>query len=230
MAIDIEKGIELKLRFKADRRLHYKLTTTVNTEIMQEGTVLREQETAFVADLEQRTICCDEAGHGHIVSLTVPKEPPPPPGTPRQLVYQEIAPLGRVLESTGANPTNSYSFPEMPVAKGSSWEGSSRIPIPNRPDPVICKNTYTIEGSETINGFDCVVIEVVTEELEFEFPLPGGQGTAKVVMAGSGLIHFAPESGFIVRMEMETISSPRIGLMTYHTSNVIVQELQRVDD
>ncbi len=221
MAIDLKNGLELKLHFQQDRKLTYKLSTNVEQKVIDQGNVVNQTESLYTAEMVQRVLRLEEDGSAHVISKTEPKDPP----GPSSVSYQLISSSGMVLETSGANPANTYSFPEASVAQGEGWEGETKIPLPGRPEPLLCKSVYTLAGSATLHGLECVTIEVVTEEVQFEIPFPGAQGMATVTMASSGLMHFAPSEGILVKMELETLSSPKLGAVVLSNNNTIVQEL-----
>lgn len=225
MAIDLDTGINLGLAMKSGQVFSYKITTKVQQRVIASGTVLNEQANEFVSKLTQRVLAVDEDGSAHVVSTTTPYEGE---DDQRQLIYQQLSAQGHVVETTGGVPSSAYSFPEEPVTKETSWEGQVKLQIPTQQEPVICVSTYKVDGIEKVGNYDCVRINVESEEIEFEVPSPDGNGMARVTMGSSGVMHFSPGLGTLVRMELETDTTPVFANMKMETSNLVVQELESV--
>lgn len=229
MAVDLDSGVALRLNFVTDRVYKYTLTTDVHQEVKNQGKVVNHEDNVFKAALEQRVIRVESDGSAHIVCVTQPEQPSPQ-GPPRQVIYQYSSPLGTILETSGPNPGNSYSFPDHPVREGETWEGESRLPVPGRVEPLIGSTRYEMTGIEEVGGRECARIEITTSDLEFDLPMPDRSGLAKVTMQSQGVMHFDPQDGLVVRMEITTHSSPRVGPLEIESSNVIVQELEGIED
>lgn len=223
MAVDLKNGVVLRLGFKQDRTYEYTLTTTVRQEVKNQGNVVNQENNTFRASLKQRVLRVEDDGSAHVLSVTQPEATTP--NVSRQVIYQHSSDKGSVLETSGPNPGNSFTFPDGKVSEGDSWTGESRMPVPGRPDPVVGKTNYTILGSEQVNGHHCVKIGIETEQYKFEMPLPDGSGRALVTMDSQGTMFFAPEEGLVVKMELTTHSSPRMGPLVINSENVITQEL-----
>ncbi len=224
MAIDLDKGVSLCLAMKVGQFLSYKITTKVQQRVIASGTVLNEQANEFFSKLSQRVLAADDDGSLHVVSTTTPYEG----DGQRQVIYQQLSRQGNVIETTGGVPSSAYSFPADPVKLEASWQGEVKLQIPTQPDPVVCRSTYKVDGTEKVAGYECVRINVESEEIEFEVPSPDGNGMARVTMGSSGVMHFAPELGTLVRMELETDTTPTFANMKMETSNLVIQELETV--
>lgn len=222
--MDLSSGVELKLKFVPGRRVFYTLDTHLEQQVQRSGQVLNENETHFQAYLRQRVLATDADGSGHIVTTTSP--PVENPGSERQIVYQRVGANGAVFDVSGMNPTNSYALPDTPVTMDSSWKGEVVLPLPQSPQPVNCLTEYVVTGTTEFNGLQCIKIDCLVEDFEFELPMPDGTGTAKVIMGSQGSMLFAPEEGILARMEVETVTSPQIGNMVFTTSTVITQEFR----
>lgn len=72
-------------------------------------------------------------------------------------------------------------------------------------------------------------IDCEAEEFEFDLPLPDGSGVAKVLMGSQGSLIFAPEEGILVNMELENVTSPHIGEVSFTTSVMITLDLREVE-
>ena len=226
--MDLSKGIELRLKFVPGRRLFYTLDTQLEQTVQRGEQVLNENETSFEAYLRQRVLAADEDGSGHIVTVTTP--PVENPGNDRQIVYQRLDGRGNVLDVSGMNPTNSFALPKDKVKVDSSWRGEVILPLPQTAQPVRCVTEYIVSGETTFAGLKCVNIDCVVDEFEFDMPMPDGSGVARVLMGSQGSMLIAPEEGILARMEVETITSPQIGQITFTTSTMITQEFRKFED
>lgn len=226
--MDLSTGIELKLKFVPGRKVFYTLDTQLEQNVQRGQQVLNENETSFQAHLRQRVLATDEDGSGHIITITTP--PVENPGDQRQVVYQRLGPSGAVLDVSGMNPTNSFALPDEKIKMDSSWQGEVILPLPQSPKPVRCLTEYIVTGSTNFNGLECVRIDCIVDEFEFDMPMPDGTGIAKVLMGSQGSMLFAPEEGILAQMEVETITSPRIGQITFTTSTMITQEFKAFEN
>lgn len=225
--MDLDSGIELKLKFVPGRKIFYTLETQLEQQVQRSGQILRENDTNFQAHLRQRVIGTDEDGTGHVVTITTP---PTGDQDQRQVVYQRLSPQGTVLDVSGMNPTNSFALPEEKVTKDSSWVGEIILPLPQATQPVRCATEYLVTGVTNFNGLECINIDCQVEEFEFEMPLPNNQGTAKVLMGSHGSMLFAPKEGILARMEVETVTSPHVGEVVFTTSTMITQEFKAFEN
>jgi hypothetical protein len=226
--VDLSSGIELKLKFVPGRKLFYSLDTQLEQQVSRGEEILNENETSFQAHLRQRVLAADEDGSGHVVTVTTP--PVEDPGAERQIVYQRVSPQGSVLDVSGMNPTNSFALPAERVKVDTSWQGEVILPLPQSPQPVRCVTEYIVTGTTNFNGLECVNIDCIVEDFEFDMPMPDGSGMARVMMGSQGSMLFAPEEGILARMEVETITSPRIGQVTFTTSTMITQEFKAFEN
>lgn len=222
--MDLSKGIELQLKFVPGRHIFYTLDTQLEQQVQRETQILNETETSFQAHLRQRVIAADDDGCGHVVTVTTP--PTATPGDQRQIVYQRVSPKGAVLDVSGMNPTNSFALPTEKVKEDSSWTGQIILPLPQAQTPVRCETEYIVTGTTTFNGLECVNIDCIVDEFEFNMPMPNNQGVATVLMGSQGSMLFAPKEGILARMEVETVTSPHIGQIVFTTSTMITQEFQ----
>ena len=222
--MDLSKGIDLKLKFVPGRTIFYTLETQLEQTVQRGDQIMSENETSFEAYLRQKTIGIDDDGSGHVVTITTP--PTEAADAERQVVYQRVSPEGEILDVSGMNPTNSFALPDTKVKEDDSWQGEIILPLPQAAQPVRCLTEYIVVGTEEYRGLKCVNIDCVVEEFEFDMPLPGGQGTAKVLMGSQGSMLFAPEEGILARMEVETLTSPNVGMVTFTTSTMITQEFK----
>jgi hypothetical protein len=172
-------------------------------------------------------LATDEDGSGHVVTITTPPFVINPGD--RQIVYQRLDSRGAVLDVSGMNPTNSFALPEGKVKEDTSWQGEVILPLPQSPQPVRCITEYIVTGTTKFKGLDCVEIDCVVDEFEFDLPMPDGTGIAKVLMGSQGSMLFAPKEGILARMEVETVTSPQIGQVVFTTSTMITQEFQEFE-
>lgn len=229
LKVDLNSGIELKLKFVPGRKIFYTLETQLEQQVQRAGEVLRENDTTFTAHLRQSVIAADEDGSGHVVTTTTPPDADPNDKN-RQVVYQRLSPLGTVLDVSGMNPTNSFALPEEKIKEDSSWMGEIILPLPQATQPVRCATEYLVTGTTTFNGLECIKIDCQVEEFEFDMPLPNNQGTAKVLMGSHGHMLFAPKEGILARMEVETVTSPHVGELVFMTSTMITQEFKAFEN
>lgn len=226
--MDLSKGVELRLKFVPGRKIFYGLETQLEQTVQRGEQVLNENETAFEAYLHQRVLAADDDGSGHVVTITTP--PVENPGKDRQIVYQRLDPRGAVLDVSGMNPTNSFALPKEIVKEDSSWKGEVILPLPQTAQPVRCVTEYMVTGITNFNGLECVNIDCVVDEFEFDMPMPDGSGVAKVLMGSQGSMLFAPKEGILARMEVETVTSPQVGQITFTTSTMITQEFKTLEN
>ena len=222
--MDLNKGVGLKLKFVPGRKTFYRLETQLEQTVQRGEQIMNESENNFEAFLHQKTLAVDPDGSGHVITVTTP--PTENPGTDRQIVYQRLSPAGAVLDVSGMNPTNSFALPDEPISMDSTWSGEIILPLPQAAQPVKCTTEYMVIGTEDYKGLKCVNIDCIVDDFEFDMPLPGGQGIARVVMGSQGTMLFAPEEGILARMEVETLTSPHIGQVTFTTSTMITQEFK----
>lgn len=225
--MDLDSGINLRLKFVPGRRVFYSLETQLEQQVQRSGQILNENETSFDANLRQRCLAADDDGTGHMITITTP--PGEAGEIQRQVVYQRLDPRGAVLDVSGMNPTNSFSLPEDKVKMDTTWSGEVILPLPQSPQPVRCLTEYMVIGTTTFNGLECVKIDCVVDEFEFDLPMPDGSGVAKVLMGSQGTMLFAPEEGILARMEVETVTSPHIGQIVFTTSTMITQEFKTIE-
>jgi len=232
MAIDLEKGLELRLGFVQDQRLHYSLHTRIYQEAREGEKLLGREENELHAGLMQRVLRVEDDGTAHLVAVTVPVGEDllksPAAGQMRSVIYQHLDRRGEILEISGPNPGSTYSFPREPVSVGASWKGISKGYAPGRPDPVLTPYTYRLVGVERRGDHDCVQIEVESDVIEFESPMPNGQVT-KVDIQTTGRMFFAPDAGILVRLELKSLTTPKVQGFTFETHNTVTQELLKVE-
>lgn len=229
MALDLENGLTLRLRLEQDLTLTYQAQTQVVQEIIDKGTLLGRNEQKWATRIQQRVLRV-EGENAHLVTLSEPDGPPPEilvPGIQvrRQVMYALMDPLGNLLEVSGGVRGSTYSFPEEPVGVGTAWEAQSEVQFPGMLAPVPSTSFFAVAGTEEVQGFACVRIEMSTSEISFDMPLPDGQQTAKVLLENKGTLFFAPEEGLLVRMELRTRSIPKIQDYAFDTTTTLTQEL-----
>ncbi|MBI3929728.1 MAG: hypothetical protein HY319_29580 [Armatimonadetes bacterium] len=233
MAVDVQSGLTLRLKYVQDRELHYNIKTSVAQEMIDKGTTLGKEQNAFEAEMIQRVLRVEPDGSGHVITSSRPigaAAPAPVPGAPnREVSYSHLGAQGEVLEISGFNPGSSYAFPDGAVKVGGAWQGSTRLQIPTRPEPIDGVNRFKLLGSEQVNGYDCVKIEVKADKRSFQVALPDGSGVALVEIESEGAMWFAPAEGFLVKLDMLTLSKPTIGESTFDTKNRLVQELVKIE-
>lgn len=218
-------GQVLRLKFKTDQVLSYALTSKSSQTASQEGKRVGEEKGGFEARLNQTVIRSLEDGTGHVVSVTVPQPGAGIPEGARSVIYQHLGARGEVLEVSGPNQGNAFSFPEGEVSHGASWEGQTQSQLPNVPQPVTMKYVYTYEGDEETLGKPCVKISFTSEPVEFQVPLPNGQGVSNVKTASDGTMWFDNQVGCLVKLELTTRTKPQVGPMSFDIENQTIQEL-----
>lgn len=218
-------GQVLRLKFKTDQVLSYALTSKSSQTASQEGKNVGEEKGGFEARLNQTVIRSLDDGTGHVVSTTIPKPGPGIPEGARSVIYQHLGGRGEVIEVSGPNQGNAFSFPEGSVDKGATWEGQTQSQLPNVPQPVTMKYVYTYEGDEDMLGKPCVRISFTSEPVEFQVPLPNGQGVSNVKTASDGTMWFDNTLGALVKLELTTRTKPQVGAMSFDIENQTIQEL-----
>ncbi len=232
MAIDLEKGLELRLGFVQDQRLHYSLHTRIYQEARDGDKVLGREENELHAGLMQRVLRVEDDGSAHLVAVTMPVGQDllksPAAGPLRSVIYQHLDRRGEILEISGPNPGSTYSFPAEPLSIGGTWKGVSRGYAPGRPDPILTPYTYKIVGSEQRGDYDCLQIDVESDMIDFESPLPDGRMT-RVGIQTRGRMFFAPDPGILVRLELKSLTTPKVEGFQFETHNTVTQELLKVE-
>ncbi len=229
MALDLDKGLLLRLRLEPDLRIEYKAQTRVVQEIIDKGTLLGKNEQKWGTLIHQRVLCL-EGDSGHVVTISEPDGPPPEilvPGiqVQRQVMYAQMDARGNMLEVSGGSRGSTYSFPEGPVKPGTAWECQSEVQFPGMLAAVPSTNYFAVAGIEEVHGLECVRLEMSTSEVAFDMPLPDGQQIAKVLLENKGTLFFAPTEGLLVRLELHTRSIPKIQDYTFDTNTTLTQEL-----
>lgn len=218
-------GQVLRLKFSTDQVLQYRLVSKSNQKASQEGQSVGEESGGFQATLEQRVLRAMEDGSGHVVSITIPEPGPQIPEGSRSVIYQHLGPRGEVFEVSGPNQGNAFAFPEGPVEVGGHWSGETQTQVPNSPNPVTMKYTYTYEQDEVLNGHTCVRVSFTSEPVEFQVPLPDGRGMSQVKTASDGTMWFDFEKGVLYKLILTTRTQPRVGPMVFDIENTTTQEL-----
>lgn len=232
MALDVSNGILLRLKFEADLRLDYKAQTQVVQEIIEKGAMLGRKDQKWSTRVTQRVLRHEADGTAHLVTVSEPEGNAAAeiqvPGVQvgRQVLYAQMDPQGHIVESSAGSDSNTYSFPEGPVRPGDAWEAQIQVQFPGMLAPAAATNRFVLGATETVNGFECVRIEMSSSEVSFEMMLPDGQQTARVLMENQGTLFFAPEEGILVKMEVRTRSTPKIQDFTFDTTTTVVQELE----
>lgn len=234
MALDVESGVRLRLRFEPDLKLDYRAASTVVQEIIEKGMMLGRNEQKWGTRVFQRVLRLEEDGTAHVVTLSEPEGNGPEINVPgvqvqRQVLYSLMDDRGNMLESSGGTGGSTYAFPEGPVRVGEAWEASVEVQFPGMPAPAKATNRYVLAGAEEVHGYRCVRIEMTSSELSFEMLLPDGQQKAKVLLENQGTLFFAPEEGVLVKMELRTRSIPHIQDFTFDTVTTITQDLERLE-
>lgn len=232
MALDVESGILLRLRFEADLRLEYKAQTQVVQEIIEKGAMLGRNEQKWSAHVTQRVLRVEDDGSAHLVTASEPEGSASEiqiPGVQiaRQVMYSQMDPRGNIVEMSGSAGGNTYSFPDGPVRPGEAWEAQTQVQFPGMPAPEASTNRFVLGGTETVNGLECVRIEMSSSEVSFEMLLPDGQQKARVLMENQGTLFFAPAEGILARLELRTKSIPKIQDFTFDTTTTMIQDLER---
>lgn len=229
MALNLDRGIVLRLRLQQDMILEYRCFTQVTQEFSNAGNLLGKKEHAWDTRVRQRVIR-QEGDISHILTISepigdVPQEPIMGSQVMRQVMYAQINACGNVLESVGGINSLSYAFPEESVTAGCSWEKETQVILPGMPYPAPSTNTFTLIGEERVGGYDCVRIDMKSSAAQFEMVLPAGQQKANVVSETSGSIFYAPEKGLLVRLEINTRSIPKIEGFAFNTISKMAQDL-----
>lgn len=232
MALDVQTGVLLRLRFEQDLQLDYRAQTHVVQEIIEKGSLLGKNEQEWTTHVHQRVLRVEGEGSGHVVTTSEPEGAPPEIPVPgvqiqRQVMYAHMDPRGHMLEVSGGASPNTFSFPEGPVKVGDAWESQNEVQFPGMTAPSPTTNHFVLAGSEDVNGLACVKIEMTSSEVTFEMLLPDGQQKAKVLLDNKATLYFAPAEGILARMELRTRSIPKIQDFTFDTTTAVIQDLER---
>ncbi|MBM3463576.1 MAG: hypothetical protein FJX76_15865 [Armatimonadetes bacterium] len=229
----LESGVRLAYQFQPGQELIYRATTQVNQNVSDAGRILGNQKSSWESVVTMRTLTVDSDGTGHVVLITVPTREQPqghPLGHPltRQVLYMRMEPNGRPLDVAGAYPPAVYCFPDAPVMSGGTWNTDSQVPFPMLGQNITLVNTYRVQGRAIAAGYNCVHVEIASDENNFDAPLPDGSQIVKVQTSTKGSLYFAADEGFVASLRVETHSAPRIGTALYETVTVYEQELTQV--
>jgi hypothetical protein len=229
MSLDLDQGVLLRLQFVPDLKLHYQVRTEVTQEVINKGVVQGRSEQKWDTRVSQRVLRVEADGSAHITTVSDPQVEPGQVQVPgvtlqRQMVYTLMDSQGNIHEIAGASPGSTYSFPEHTVATGQAWEGRSELTVPGMPDPVVGSNRYVLVGSEELNGFQCVKIQMTAAEITSD-----GRNKARVLLESEGTLYFAPAEGVLVRLDMKTHSIPKIQDVLFDTTTHMVQQLDGLE-
>jgi hypothetical protein len=231
--VSLEDGVELQNRFFRGLELCYAATTNIVQDIIDGSTAVGRQTSSWDVAITQRILDMDADGSAHVLLTTVPTTDQPK-GAPlgqtltRQVSYLLMDPYGHIMDVAGLQPAATYQFPSEVVRQGQSWEGESQQSFPMMGQSVTVTNTYVFEAVEQMRGYDCVRIGIRSDENNFELTLPDGGQQLKVMSSAVGKLHFAPNEGIVVRLELKTHTLPRLAAMLYDTTTTYVQELVQV--
>lgn len=233
MTVTKQDGIVLRLRMQQDLRLEYRCHTEVNQDFSNNGMSLGDKKHQWDTRLQQRVIR-QEGDIAHIVTVSEPlgerpQEPIVSAQFQRQLMYSQMNMRGQMLESVGGFPALICNFPDEAVYPDFEWENPAEVYLPGMPQPGHCINKFRVGSVENVCGFECVRIEVSSTEASFGSFIPGSEQKAEVVMQSTGSIHFAPKLGLLVRIEQQTVSTPKIQTFSFRTVTKVVQELVKFD-
>lgn len=123
------------------------------------------------------------------------------------------------------------SFPDLaqnPVKIGDSW--TSTVPVTqtrSSGDTTLnFVNTYTLEGFETVEGYECVRIEVKTQgTYEGTIEQQGMELLSEGELAGSGTLYFAYKEGIFVKMTSDGTSD---GMIIVSSQGLEIPQTQEI--
>ena len=219
-------GHVLRLKYRTDQVLDYTLVSRSSQVAVQDGKQGGVEQGGFDAVLQQRVIRSMDDGSAHVVTVTIPVPGPGIPDGARSVIYQHLGDRGDVLEISGPNQGNAFAFPEAEVSQGSNWEGTTLTHLPNVPEPLSMKYTYTLETEEECQGRPTVKISFTSEPVQFQLPMPDGRTVSQVKTASDGTMWFDAAAGLLVRLELTTRTRPQMGPMAFDIENHTIQELK----
>ena len=123
------------------------------------------------------------------------------------------------------------SFPDLaenPVKMGDSW--TSTVPVIQKrstgESTLNFVNTYTLEGFETIDGYECVKIKVDTQgTYDGTAEQQGMELITEGEISGSGTFYFAYKEGIFVKMTTEGTSE---GTITVSAQGLEIPQTQEI--
>jgi hypothetical protein len=123
------------------------------------------------------------------------------------------------------------SFPDLaqnPVKIGDSW--TSTVPVTQMRSTgettLNFVNTYTLEGFETVEGYECVKIEVKTQgTYEGTTEQQGMELLSQGELTGSGIFYFAYKEGIFVKMTSDGTSD---GTITVSSQGLDIPQTQEI--
>lgn len=197
-----QQKVLLQYAPKAGTTAKYKLAIKgVTTVTAMDRAQKTDLETSMM--LEQKVTGVDRNGNIDMTTtildgtITVNKIPTQLPAI-GQVIKVKMAKNGEVLSSEGADQSTNFQqmqikFPDKPIGVGDTWSTTIN-PNPQLPIPLEVK--YTVQGFETVDGYECVKLQsrVTTSQ--------GDAGSINLNVEADGKIWFAYKHGIMVKNDV----------------------------
>lgn len=222
---------ELRNRFQAGQALRYR-ASTVARQVMGPDSAPAQHE--WRAVLVQQVVAVEGDGTAHIVTRAA-LEDPNPAATEAALeaqktaAYNKVDARGFIMLSSSPVPSPTYTLAAQAVEPGDEWTETTLYPLPPSGQPAPIQFRYRYLRDEPVEGRTCAIVEVGAASSEWEVTLPGSQEPALMAITIEGSFAFDIAAGLLVRLEVTTATSPRVGGQVVRTETKMTQMLERVD-
>jgi hypothetical protein len=129
-------------------------------------------------------------------------------------IQYELGPNGK-RDLTGNFQTFFPDLPERPVKIGDSWPSEDKVTekVGSNEIHITAKNVHTIDGFETVDGFDCVRIKTVAKGTMAGDIDQGGVGLSiNATIEGTDTWYFAIKEGIFVKLDSKGILAGSIAV------------------
>jgi len=222
--------LDLRHRFDVDQLLRYHASTSITQEVVEGGTSMGSQSVSWQTEIVQRVLDTEGDGAAHIVQTTVPLAESPQAAAmelplERQVAYVLMDARGRIREKSDANTAPFCTLAEGPVEAGASWVVDNQIFFPFLAGPVSYRSTLTLSGVEEMDGRSCARIGIHADDTTARVPLADGSDSVRIDLSSEGTAWFDPDAGRLLRLQIRTVTRPRIRETLYDTVTTLTQQL-----
>ena len=210
----------------------------VRTSDSEEQPEQRSMQQAWSEALVRvRVLAVDDDGSRHVAHCLEPQEVGGDAAAlglhlSRHISYDHLDARGQVIDSTHQGAHRLYLLPDEPVAEGASWEATLPVLVPYLQRQVECLFRYQLTSLKQATRQDgqprtvaCVDFEAVP--VGFGVELDEG-ATASFELAVGGLLEFAVEDGYALRLAMGVES--RSQLANHHCRTLSRTDMQLVEE
>lgn len=216
--------MRLRNLFRAGETRRWRLSLAVEQEAPADEAGDRRQEWRLA--LAENVLAVEADGSAHVTVLSAPEAGTPPEteqalAVQRQAAYAWIAASGDMLRSSLANPMLQYALPEGEVEVGETWERRIPISLPPVGRQVFVPYIYTLREATP----DGARVEILSPPTTWEVDMPGAPEGVLVTVEAAGNLYFDRAQGRVVRVELETRTTPSAGDQQVTTRTRSRQEL-----